>query len=359
MEYVENGSLKAYLDKARETGNLIGHPRLLNICIDVAKVGQGHLDNIKPVKHPSLLNICIDMSQGMDYLASINMVHSDLAARNILLTDTYKAKITDFGLSKTLMANKDYYRRQRKCKIPAFYVAPEYFAEQKLSVKGDVWGYGVMMWECFSMGDIPNLFGTETELGKIAYHTLEQGSRLSKPDGCPDSVYDLMGKCWKWEPELRPTFTQIHARCFHDSDHHHKHRHDTREDRHHAAMYAQGSGAVNGPVQHSPIHTDAVVSLSKVQPGICLSGSKDKNVVLYDYQSKKIEDRWTGHEREITKVKYGAICQGIFSASRDKSVKLWRRGNADTIREYLGHELVVSALDLNQGDFYLKVYTCL
>lgn len=42
-------------------------------------------------------------------------------------------------------------------------------------------------------------------------------------------------------------------------------------------------------------------------------------------------------------------CQGIFSASRDKTVKLWKRGNASPIQEYDGHDLVVSAIHLNKG----------
>ncbi|KAL4219655.1 hypothetical protein ACF0H5_022227 [Mactra antiquata] len=102
-----------------------------------------------------------------------------------------------------------------------------------------------------------------------------------------------------------------------------------------------------------PIHSDAVVSLAKIQPGLCVSGSKDKSVALYDYNNHRLEDRWTGHEREITKVCYGIHCQGIFSASRDKTVKLWKRGNANPIREYHGHDLVVSAIHLNKDNSLL------
>lgn len=99
-----------------------------------------------------------------------------------------------------------------------------------------------------------------------------------------------------------------------------------------------------------PVHTDAVVSLAKVQPGLCLSGSKDKSVALYDYHNHRLEDKWTGHERDITKVCYGIHCRGIFSASRDQTIKLWYRGNANSFRDYIGHELVVSALHINNDN---------
>ncbi|KAK7487407.1 hypothetical protein BaRGS_00021369 [Batillaria attramentaria] len=101
------------------------------------------------------------------------------------------------------------------------------------------------------------------------------------------------------------------------------------------------------------VHSDAVVSLAAIQPGLCLSGSKDKSVALYDYQNSRLEDRWTGHEREITKVCYGASCAGIFSASRDKTIKMWQRGNSHSLRDFVGHELVVTAIHLNDDNTLL------
>ena len=50
-------------------------------------------------------------------------------------------------------------------------------------------------------------------------------------------------------------------------------------------------------------------------------------------------------------MRFGSACHGIFSASRDKSVKMWRRGNAHPLRDFLGHDLVVTALDLNGGKY--------
>lgn len=101
------------------------------------------------------------------------------------------------------------------------------------------------------------------------------------------------------------------------------------------------------------IHSDAVVSLASLQPGLCISGSKDKTIALYDYQNGRLEDRWTGHDREVTKVTYGASCGGIFSASRDKTIKMWQRGNSHSLREFIGHDLVVTAIHLNEDNTLL------
>ncbi|XP_046562106.1 WD repeat-containing protein 31-like [Haliotis rubra] len=108
-----------------------------------------------------------------------------------------------------------------------------------------------------------------------------------------------------------------------------------------------------GVMSSSPVHQEAVVSLAGVQTGLSLSGSKDKTVVLYDYQNNRLEDRWTGHEREVTKVCYGSACHGMFSASRDKSVKMWQRGNPNAVREFQGHDLVVTAVTLNPDNTML------
>lgn len=119
------------------------------------------------------------------------------------------------------------------------------------------------------------------------------------------------------------------------------------------SMYRNVSSSYREQPTGEPVHSEAVVSLAKIQPGLCVAGSKDKTVSLYDYHNHRLEDRWTGHEREITKVFYGIQCQGIFSASRDRSVKLWKRDNANPIREYNGHDLVVSAIHLNKDNTIL------
>ena len=45
--------------------------------------------------------------------------------------------------------------------------------------------------------------------GSEVYYSLKHGSRLSRPVGCPLSMYQIMLLCWKWDENQRPTFYQL------------------------------------------------------------------------------------------------------------------------------------------------------
>jgi len=57
----------------------------------------------------------------------------------------------------------------------------------------------------------------------------------------------------------------------------------------------------------------------------------------------------------VFQVFYGPVCKGVFSASRDKTIKMWQQGNAQPVREFCGHELVVSAIHLNKGIIHVHL----
>ena len=46
----------------------------------------------------------------MEYLEKVRFVHRDLAARNVLVVDEESVKISDFGMSRAIAGNSEYYR---------------------------------------------------------------------------------------------------------------------------------------------------------------------------------------------------------------------------------------------------------
>lgn len=98
--------------------------------------------------------------------------------------------------------------------------------------------------------------------------------------------------------------------------------------------------------EHRPSHEDPVTSVDSFGPGICLTGSKDKSLALFDWKQGLEIQRWRGHTRDVTKVKHSGT--NVYSSSRDKTIMAWQMDRRDPVLTYQGHRLVVTAIDLNE-----------
>ena len=91
----------------------------------------------------------------MMYLSQLHYIHRDLAARNILLDSNFAAKIADFGLSKEVDDNSEYYRANMNAVVPIRWTAIEALEDNRFTTKSDVWSFGVLALEIFSDGATP------------------------------------------------------------------------------------------------------------------------------------------------------------------------------------------------------------
>uniref|UniRef100_A0A8C0IGM1 Tyrosine-protein kinase JAK2 n=1 Tax=Bubo bubo TaxID=30461 RepID=A0A8C0IGM1_BUBBB len=170
MEYLPYGSLRDYLQKHKER---LDHKKLLLYASQICK--------------------------GMEYLGTKRYVHRDLATRNILVENENRVKIGDFGLTKVLPQDKEYYKVKEPGESPIFWYAPESLTESKFSVASDVWSFGVVLYELFTYIDksksppaeFMRMIGNDKQGQMIVFHLIEllkNNGRLPRPDGCPDEV---------------------------------------------------------------------------------------------------------------------------------------------------------------------------
>uniref|UniRef100_A0A3Q3BNF9 Protein kinase domain-containing protein n=1 Tax=Haplochromis burtoni TaxID=8153 RepID=A0A3Q3BNF9_HAPBU len=132
-------------------------------------------------------------------------VHRDLAARNILVCEGKLVKVCDFGLARDLLKDQDYIARGNSF-LPLKWMSPESIFQNIYSSQSDVWSYGVLLWEIFSLGCSPY---PDLPMTQEFYSALKRGYRMSRPDHAPEDMYDVMKRCWEEKPQSRPSFSSL------------------------------------------------------------------------------------------------------------------------------------------------------
>ncbi|XP_078267277.1 macrophage colony-stimulating factor 1 receptor-like [Rhinoraja longicauda] len=131
----------------------------------------------EPVSVDDLRRFAHQVAQGMDFLSSRNCIHRDLAARNILLTRDRVAKICDFGLARDIMNDTNYVVKGN-ARLPVKWMAPESIFDCVYTVQSDVWSYGILLWEIYSLGSSPYPgIAVDTRF----YKHLRAGFHMDKP----------------------------------------------------------------------------------------------------------------------------------------------------------------------------------
>uniref|UniRef100_A0A673HND2 Receptor-interacting serine-threonine kinase 3 n=1 Tax=Sinocyclocheilus rhinocerous TaxID=307959 RepID=A0A673HND2_9TELE len=165
-----------------------------------------------PPPWPLTFRMTHQISLGMNFLHHLTppLLHLDLKPSNVLLDDSLRAKLTDFGLSRVARSVSRCSREKDEDDGGTLsYMPPEALqsVNYKASKATDVYSYGVLLWSIVT-GKEPY----EDALSSLVRFRIPQGDRpdLTSIDprgvkGLEDMV-KLMTECWHQDPSRRPSF---------------------------------------------------------------------------------------------------------------------------------------------------------
>ncbi|XP_028070529.1 probable leucine-rich repeat receptor-like protein kinase At5g49770 isoform X5 [Camellia sinensis] len=166
------------------------------------------------------LQIALGAARGLQYLhelANPPIIHGDIKSNNILLDEYLNAKVSDFGLSMSIADPKNFHITTQ-VKGTMGYLDPEYCMTQQLTVKSDVYGFGVLMIE---------LITAKQPIEKDKYIVSEVWQKMDKTEDLYDlheildpnilgtavkgleKFVDLAMRCVEEEGAARPTMCEV------------------------------------------------------------------------------------------------------------------------------------------------------
>lgn len=134
-EYAENGSL--------------------NDCLNnQAAIGRNRFtQSAAYLPWTARVRIALDVASGLEYIHNYtnpSFVHKDVKSSNILLDGHFRAKVANFGMAKSAASSGAGPLLTRHITGTQGYMAPEYLEHGLVTVKADVFAYGVVLLEILS-----------------------------------------------------------------------------------------------------------------------------------------------------------------------------------------------------------------
>ncbi|XP_078379935.1 tyrosine-protein kinase receptor Tie-1-like [Oculina patagonica] len=99
----------------------------------------------------------------------------------------------------------DIYTKESRGRLPVKWTAYEGLLYGTYTTQSDVWSFGVVLYEIFTVGGSPYP-GINP---RVIANKLQKGYRMPKPKHVDDQLYQIMLQCWQENPNDRPTFSKL------------------------------------------------------------------------------------------------------------------------------------------------------
>ncbi|KAM3732435.1 hypothetical protein ACB098_11G060900 [Castanea mollissima] len=174
-----------------------------------------------PLTWDMRLRIAIEVAGALSYLhsaASLPIYHRDIKSTNILLDDKYRAKVADFGTSRTVAIDQTHLTTLVYGTFG--YLDPEYFQTSQFTEKSDVYSFGVVLAELLTGEKPVSLVRTQERRSLATYFILsmEEGFLFDILDAGVKNegdiqeimvVADLAKRCLELNGKRRPTMREV------------------------------------------------------------------------------------------------------------------------------------------------------
>jgi len=215
----------------RYFGTLAPRPEDLRMCLvsDFAKEGSllhffecAAEDEIE-VSLLHKLTIAKQAGEGLLSLHQHDLVHADVAARNVLVYafdennhHNTLVKLSDYGLvreksdyTNVTAAKEEQHAVGEPAPLAPKWAAWESLTRDKFYPASDVWSFAVLIWEVLTEGWKPYCYVGDTKMAMISH--LKVGHRLQRPDGVDDALWAVISQCWHEKRKDRPSLGAVLA----------------------------------------------------------------------------------------------------------------------------------------------------